>query len=73
VAGLHTLLPEPAEELLSAVAAEVEPADAFIAPFTPVMVAHTGPGLAGLAWWWERPGFLAEAAGTTGGGQTAGR
>jgi DegV family protein with EDD domain len=25
----------------------------FRAPFSPVMVAHTGRGLVGLAWWWE--------------------
>jgi len=27
--------------------------DAFLGGFGPVMVVHTGPGLAGLAWWWE--------------------
>jgi len=26
---------------------------AFIGEFDAVMVAHTGPGLLGLAWWWE--------------------
>lgn len=25
------------------------------APFSAVMVAHTGPDLVGLAWWWEEP------------------
>jgi DegV family protein with EDD domain len=25
----------------------------FHAPFSSVMVAHTGPGLVGLGWWWE--------------------
>ena len=28
-------------------------AEIFEAPFSSVMIAHTGPGLVGLAWWWE--------------------
>ena len=39
---------------MAAVRAEVEPATAFSASFGTVMVVHTGPGLAGLAWWWTR-------------------
>jgi DegV family protein with EDD domain len=27
--------------------------DITISPFGPAMVAHTGPGLLGLAWWWD--------------------
>jgi hypothetical protein len=27
----------------------------LILEFGPVMVAHTGPGLVGLAWWWQAP------------------
>jgi len=42
-----------AEELMRQVRAHVQPATAFVGSFSPVMVAHTGPGLAGLAWWWE--------------------
>jgi len=53
VSALHALEPEVAEELLGQVRAHVEPATAFVGSFSPVMVAHTGPGLAGLAWWWE--------------------
>ena len=53
VAALHALDVEPAEELLARVAKEVEPATAFVAPFSAVMVGHTGPGLVGLSWWWE--------------------
>jgi DegV family protein with EDD domain len=53
VAALHALDVEPAEELLERVAKEVEPATAFVAPFSAVMVGHTGPGLVGLSWWWE--------------------
>ena len=35
-------------------AGDVEPATAFVAAFSSVMVVHTGLGLVGLAWWWER-------------------
>lgn len=54
VAVLHALASEEAHRLLERVQAEVEPATSFIGEFSPVMVAHTGPGLIGLAWWWER-------------------
>jgi DegV family protein with EDD domain len=53
VAALHAHDRDRAEQLLAAVRAEVEPATAFVAEFSTVMIAHTGPGLAGLAWWWE--------------------
>lgn len=53
VAALHALAPQTAEELLLRVSDIVEPATSFIGEFGPVMVVHTGPGLAGLAWWWE--------------------
>lgn len=53
VAALHALAPDAAERLLKAVQAEVEPATAFVSEFGSVMVVHTGPGLVGLAWWWE--------------------
>jgi fatty acid-binding protein DegV len=53
VAALHAYAPHTAERLLRAVTAEVEPATAFSASFGSVMVVHTGPGLAGLAWYWE--------------------
>jgi DegV family protein with EDD domain len=56
VAAMHALAPQPALELLDAVAAEVEPATALCASFSPVMLIHTGPDLVGLAWWWELPG-----------------
>jgi fatty acid-binding protein DegV len=52
VAALHALAAEPALELLDKVCAEVTPASSFVAPFSPVMLVHTGPGLAGLAWRW---------------------
>jgi DegV family protein with EDD domain len=53
VAALHALARDVAEDLLARVVADDPPATAFIGEFGPVMVVHTGPGLAGLAWWWE--------------------
>jgi DegV family protein with EDD domain len=53
VCALHAQAPEAAGRLLAAVEAEVEPATAFIAEFGEALVIHTGPGLTGLAWWWE--------------------
>ncbi len=53
VAALHAGDPDGAEHMLDLVLAHVEPASAFVGSFSPVMVAHTGPGLVGLAWWWE--------------------
>jgi DegV family protein with EDD domain len=53
VAALHADARVDAEHLLDRVRAEVEPATAFVAEFGSVMVAHTGPGLVGLAWRWE--------------------
>src|SRR6266508_1787804 len=47
---------DEAERLLEAVRAEASPVTAFIGEFDAVMVAHTGPGLTGLAWWWEPEG-----------------
>jgi DegV family protein with EDD domain len=50
---LHALDPEAAEKLLERVSA-LAPASCLVGPFSPVMVAHTGRGLVGLAWWWEQ-------------------
>jgi DegV family protein with EDD domain len=52
VAALHALNPEGATYLLEAVQAEVAPVTCFVGTFGPVMVAHTGPGVTGLSWWW---------------------
>ena len=52
VAALHALAVETASDLLERVG-EFDPVTAFVGEFGPVMVVHTGPGLAGLAWWWE--------------------
>jgi len=56
VAALHALAPEAATGLLERVEAEVTPATKFSGEFGSVMVVHTGPGLYGLAWWWEPDG-----------------
>ena len=53
VAALHALEPALAGRMLDQVVRALRPASAFAASFSPVMIAHTGPGLAGLAWWWE--------------------
>ena len=53
VAALHALAPEAAHDLLARVEAEHHPVSAFVGEFNAVMVAHVGPGLIGLAWWWS--------------------
>jgi DegV family protein with EDD domain len=53
VAALHARQEDDARHLLDVVRAETEPVTAFVAPFSPVMVAHVGDDLIGLAWWWE--------------------
>lgn len=50
-AVLHARAPDAADYLRERLS--VAESDCFVGPFSPVMVAHTGPGLAGLAWWWE--------------------
>jgi len=53
VTALHALAPDAARQLLERVEAEVTPETAFVGEFGSVMVVHTGPGLVGLAWWWD--------------------
>ena len=55
-AVLDAQWPRAAEALMASVRRLVPDADLYAAPFSSVLVAHTGPGLAGLAWWWEPPG-----------------
>jgi DegV family protein with EDD domain len=52
VVAMHALDEAEAERLLAEVRIRVEPTTAFVGSFSPVMVAHTGPGLVGLAWRW---------------------
>lgn len=51
-AVLHADAPGAAAELEAMVLAGVPEARTYVAPFSSVMVAHTGPGVVGLAWWW---------------------
>jgi hypothetical protein len=51
VAVLHALDQTAADDLLAQVTL-LDPASCLVASFSPAMVAHTGQGLAGLAWWW---------------------
>jgi DegV family protein with EDD domain len=53
VAAYHSLAPEAAARLLGLVKGIVAPKTEFVGEFGSVMVAHTGPGIVGLAWWWE--------------------
>jgi DegV family protein with EDD domain len=53
VAAVHAEAPAEAEALLARIAAEAAPELSFVGQFSPVMVTHTGPGLVGVAWWWE--------------------
>jgi DegV family protein with EDD domain len=52
-AVLQAQAAESATALHELVVAAVPDAHMFEAPFSSVMIAHTGPGLVGLAWWWE--------------------
>jgi DegV family protein with EDD domain len=55
--AMHSLDGVDAERLVNEVSAEVAPATCFLSGFGTSLVAHTGPGLLGLAWCWEeRPG-----------------
>jgi DegV family protein with EDD domain len=53
VSALHAVAPDAAAALLARIEAEVDVAEGFVSEFGPVMVVHTGPGLLGVAWWWE--------------------
>lgn len=50
VSVLHALDQAAADMLVERVA-QLRPASCIVGPFSPAMVAHTGRGLAGLAWW----------------------
>jgi DegV family protein with EDD domain len=52
-AVMHALDPDGADHVLSEVRRRHDPDDVFVGSFSAVMVSHTGPGLVGLAWWWE--------------------
>jgi DegV family protein with EDD domain len=47
----HAHAPEDAEELLAQAEQRVKIAESYVSEFTQVMGVHTGPGLAGFAFW----------------------
>lgn len=53
-AVLQAQAPDAAAAVSRRLEESVPDARIFAAPFSSVMVAHTGPGLIGLAWWWSR-------------------
>ncbi len=53
LAALDAQATDRARLLVDDVLAEVPDADWFIGSFGPVMIVHVGPGVSGLAWWWE--------------------
>jgi DegV family protein with EDD domain len=55
VAVLHAQATADADRLLGRILAVHPGADVFVAPFSTVMTAHTGPGVVGAAWWHDRP------------------
>jgi DegV family protein with EDD domain len=54
-AVLHADAAEEAEELRQRIAQQFDCAELYVAEFTPVMGAHTGPGLLGVAFYAEGP------------------
>ena len=53
VAALDAHATDRAQALLDEVLDGVPDADWFIGSFGPVMLVHVGPGVSGLAWWWD--------------------
>jgi DegV family protein with EDD domain len=53
VTAMHASGESAARKLLDIVTDESPAVTAFVGRFGPVMVAHTGPQVVGLAWWWE--------------------
>ena len=51
VSVMHSDCSRDAEKLRRIVEEEFECLDLFVSEFTPVMGAHTGPGLLGVAFW----------------------
>jgi len=52
-AVFHADVPDEAEELRGKIAARFDCLETFLTEFTPVMGAHTGPGLLGVAFYTE--------------------
>jgi DegV family protein with EDD domain len=56
VAVLHASAPDRAAGLRARVESDDHLAEVFVGAFGAVMEAHTGPGLVGMAWWWDPDG-----------------
>lgn len=56
VVVMHAQAPDQAHLLAELIASEHPGSKIVRAPFSSVMVAHTGPGLVGAAWWWDQTG-----------------
>ena len=52
---MHAGAPQQAEELRASVQQTLTCRETFVSEFTPVMGAHIGPGLLGIAYWVEEP------------------
>ncbi len=48
---VHAAAPAEAEALEARLLGELQPVESYVAEFTPLMGAHTGPGLLGVAFW----------------------
>lgn len=53
IAIFHADVPEEAEALRQAVRQRFDCAELYVTEFTPVMGVHTGPGVLGVAFYWE--------------------
>jgi DegV family protein with EDD domain len=53
VCALHARAAGAADDLLVSVDAAHRPATSFVGPFSTAMIVHAGPGVLGLAWWWD--------------------
>ena len=56
VVVMHAAAPEEAKEMHRRISERFDCTETTIAPFTPVIGAHTGPGLLGVAFCTEGPG-----------------
>ncbi|MDA8391407.1 MAG: DegV family protein [Actinomycetota bacterium] len=63
VAGLHSCDQQDAVRLLARLERSCRPHTSFVGSFGPVMLAHTGPGMRGLAWLWQ-PGQASDTGRT---------
>jgi DegV family protein with EDD domain len=52
-AVLHAHAPQEAEELRRVLESRFHPVELYVTQFTPVMGVHTGPGVLGVAFYWE--------------------